>query len=252
MARPRCRPLLASLGAGLLLLTASACVNTGAPLTASPAVSESATPTESAASARTTPTPTKSATVSYPATARLYAEAVLLAWRTKQYSQLSDLVAAPVLTQLQTTANVEPNWAFVNCQGAAGSSYCLFINADGDAVTLRLDNQSLGKARATTEVKLDQTTYSNNAVEYVKAFIEAWRNANTKRMATLANQGEVDYFTHYTPPGTYSTCATLSSGTASVRVYNPDGLNYTLTVAVATLGSKHAITGHAAVAAACP
>jgi hypothetical protein len=29
-------------------------------------------------------------------------------------------------------------------------------------------------------------------------------------------------------------------------VYNADGLNYTLTVAVATLGSKHAITGHAA------
>jgi len=246
------RPLLASLGAGLVLLTASACLNTEAPLTPSPAVSAS----ETASPTATTAAPTKSAppspTASFPASARLYAEAVLLAWRTKQYGQLGELTTPAVLSQLQTTANVEPNWAYVNCQGAAGSSYCLFINGDGDAITLRLDNQLLGKARATTEVKLDQTTYSNNAVEYVKAFIEGWRNANTKRMAALANQGEVEYFTHYTPPGTYSTCATLSGGTASVRVYNSDGLNYTLTVSVATLGSKHAITGHAAVAAACP
>jgi len=249
------RPLLASLGAGLVLLAASACINAESPLTPSPAVSGS----ESAGPASPTASPTKSATAAtpsptatFPASARLYAEAVLLAWRTKQYSQLSELTTTAVLSQLQTTANVEPNWTYVDCQGAAGSSYCLFINADGDAVTVRLDNQLIGRARAATEVKLDQTTYSNNAVEYVKAFIEAWRNANTKRMAALANQGEVDYFTHYTPPGAYSTCATLSGGIASVRVYNADGLNYTLTVAVATLGSKHAITGHAAVAAACP
>jgi hypothetical protein len=247
------RPLLASLAAALVLLTTSACLNTEAPLTPSPAVSASETAASPTASPTTTATSaTPSPTTAFPATARLYAEAVLLAWRTKQYGQLGELTTAAVLSQLQTTANVEPNWAYVSCQGAAGSSYCMFINADGDAVTLRLDNQLLGRARATTEVKLDQTTYSNNAVEYVKAFIEAWRNANTKRMAALANQGEVEYFTHYTPPGTYFTCATLSAGTASVRVYNPDGLNYTLTVSVATLGSKHAITGHAAVAAACP
>jgi hypothetical protein len=71
-------------------------------------------------------------------------------------------------------------------------------------------------------------------------------------MTVLANAAEVEYFTHYTPPGAYSTCATLSAGTASVRIYNSDGLNYTLTVAVATLGGKHAITGHAGTPASCP
>ena len=150
-----------------------------------------------------------------------------------------------VLSQLQTTANVEPNWTYVDCQGAAGSSYCQFINADGDSVTVRLDNQLLGRSRATTEVKLDQTTYSNNAVEYVKAFIEAWRNANTKRMAALANQAEVDYFTHYTPPGAYSTCATLAGGIASVRVYNAGRPELHAHRGGGDAGAKHAITGHA-------
>ena len=161
------RPLLASLGAGLVLLTASACLNTEAPLTPSPAVSASETASPTATTAAPTKSATPSPTASFPASARLYAEAVLLAWRTKQYGQLGELTTPAVLSQLQTTANVEPNWAYVNCQGAAGSSYCLFINGDGDAITLRLDNQLLGKARATTEVKLDQTTYSTALLEYV-------------------------------------------------------------------------------------
>jgi hypothetical protein len=176
----------------------------------------------------------------------------MFAWRTNQQTRLADLVTPTVLGQLQAAGTIEPNWAYIDCQGAAGSSYCRFLNADGDAVTLRLDHQLLGKAHATSEVKLDLTTYSNNAVEYVKAFVEAWRNANTQRMATLANQTEVDYFTHYVPPAAYLTCATFASGRASVRVYNVDGLNYTLDVTVAALGGKHAITGHSASPAACP
>ena len=226
----------------------ASCVDISGPVTTpSSTASETAQPS-TVASATTTPT----AAASYPGTAQGYAEAVLQAWRIRQFTRLTDLASPEVLTQLQTTANIETDWSFVNCQGAAGSSYCQYVNGDGDSATLRLDNQLLGRAHAATEVKLDLTTYSNNAVEYVKAFIEAWRNANTKRMATLANATEVTYFTHYTPPGAYSTCATLAGGTANVRVYNPDGLNYTLTVSVATLGAKQAITGHATTPAACP
>lgn len=213
--------------------------------TASDTASETAEPS-TVVSGTTTPA------ASYPGTAQAYAEAVLLAWRIRQFTRLTDLTSPEVLAQLQTTANIEFDWSFINCQGAAGSSYCQYLNGDGDSATLRLNNQLLGRAHAATEVKLDRTTYSNNAVEYIKAFIEAWRNANTKRMAALASATEVTYFTHYTPPGAYSTCATLAGGTASVRVYNADGLNYTLTVSVATLGAKHAITGHASMPAACP
>jgi hypothetical protein len=237
--------------AATLAATAS-CVDISRPVTpvTTPSATASETPTPSTVvTATSTPT---AAVASYPATAQAYAEAVLQSWRLKQFTRLTDLTSPEVLTQLQTTGNIETDWSLVNCQGAAGSSYCQYLNSDGDSVTLRLDNQRLGQARAATEVKLDLTTYSNNAVEYVKAFIEAWRNANTKRMATLANPTEVSYFTHYTPPGAYSTCATLAGGTASVRVYNADGLNYTVTVSVATLGAKHAITGHVTTPAACP
>jgi hypothetical protein len=252
MAAARRLAVLAVLAA--TLVGTASCVDTSGPTTATPAVTASGSAEPSTV---VTPDPAVTTTApavgsSYPTSAQAYAEAVLQAWRLKQFTRVSDLTSATVLTQLQTTANIETDWSFVNCQGAAGSSYCLYLNGDGDAATLRLENQQLGRAHATTEVKLDLTTYSNNAVEYVKAFIEAWRTANTKRMGVLANTTEVAYFTHYAPPGAYSTCATLASGTASVRVYNADGLNYTLTVSVATLGAKHAITGHATTPAACP
>ena len=248
MAAAHARRLITGVvAAGLVLLATAACANTANPAP-SPSVTTSAAPATSTA-VPTSAAPTASAV--FPSTARLYAEAVLLAWRMNQQTRVAELVAPTVLSQLQTTGNLEPNWAYGSCQGAAGSSYCQFVNGDGDAVTLRLENQLLGKPHATTEVKLDLTTYSNNAIEYVKAFIEAWRNANTKRMATLSNQAEVEYFTHYTPPGPYLICAVLSGFAASVRVYNADGLNYTLSVSVPTLGNKHAITGHSATPATC-
>ena len=91
------RPLLASLGAGLVLLAASACINAGSPLTPSPAVSgsESTGPASPTATASPTKSATPSPTATFPATARLYAEAVLLAWRIKQYSQLGELTTRP-------------------------------------------------------------------------------------------------------------------------------------------------------------
>jgi hypothetical protein len=248
-ARPR-RLIAGVLAAGLVLLGSAACVNSSGPVTPSPSVTVSSEPATTTTVAPTSASATIASSV-FPGTARLYAEAVLLAWRTNQQTRVTELVAPTVLSQLQTTTNAEPNWVYASCQGTAGSTYCQFLNGDGDAITLRLENQLLGKPRAVTEVKLDLTMYSNNAVEYVKSFIEAWRNANTKRMAVLANQSETEYFTHYTPPGTYSTCATLSGGVSNVRVYNADGLNYTLTIAVALLGGKHAITGHSATTPAC-
>ncbi len=242
-AHPR-RLITGALAAGLVLLGAAACGNTAGPVAPSPSATTSAAP------APTSSAPTSAASTAaavFPNSAQLYAEAVLLAWRTNAQSRLAELVTPTVLSQLQTTTNLERNWVYASCQGAAGSTYCQFLNGDGDAVTLRLENRYVGQPRAVTEVRLDVTTYSNNAIEYVKAFVEAWRNANTKRMAALANQAEVDYFTHYTPPGSYSTCASPPAGGATnVRVYNPEGLNYTLVVTIAALGSKHAIAGHAA------
>jgi hypothetical protein len=148
-------------------------------------------------------------------------------------------------TQL-TSVPLPPNqkWNFQTCDGAAGSSYCSFASNDGDVITLRMVNTSLGKPHAVAEVKVDPTVYATNATEYAQAFIEAWRNANTRRMLALSSQAEVDYFTHYTPPDAYIVCGVQTGDAWSVRIYNVLGVNYVVRVADPILGNKHAITGH--------
>ena len=193
----------------------------------------------------TTPPPTTSAAPTYPGTARAYAEAVLTAWRLKQQTRLAELTTAEVEEQIiEVPGPPNQQWVYQNCDGAAGSSYCGFVNVDGDVITLRISNQLLGKPDATTEVKLDLTVYAPKATDYVKAFVEAWRNGNTRRMLALSSQAEVDYFTHYTPPSTYTVCSFKVGTVWQVRVYNSDGLSYLMKVTDAQLTKPHAITSH--------
>ena len=157
-----------------------------------------------------------------------------------------------MLSQLQTTSNLEPNWAYASCQGAAGSTYCQFLNGDGDAVTLRLDNQLLGKPHAITEVKLDRDRRTRTTPSSTS-------RRSSRRGVTPTRSGWQPWPTRQrssTSPttrrrGPIRLCQLLSGCAASVRVYNTDGLNYTLSVSVPTLGSKHAITGHSATPATC-
>jgi hypothetical protein len=208
----------------------------------------STTPSKAAPSATTTPTsaaPTTNAPTTYPTSAQAYGEKTLAAWGAIQIQTLSDLTTPDAQNQLNALA-IPPNqpWNFVNCDGAAGSVYCRFASNDGDVITLRMLNTTLGKPHAVTEVKFDPTVYPTDAVSYVKAFIEAWRDANSRRMLALSSQTEVDYFTHYTPPEAYTVCGLKSGDTWSVRVYNGVGLNYVVKVADPVLGNKHAITAH--------
>ena len=242
------RPALLVCLVGALSLTGCGLDVTGP----NPTPDLSLTPTASA-SAPTTATPappvadtttsTAPAAPTYPGTARAYAEAVLAAWKLKQISKLGDLTTALVQDQIiSIPAPINHVWTYQGCDGAAGSSYCAFVNNDGDVITLRITNSLLGKAHAATEVKLDQTEYSSDAKQYVQAFVEAWRNANTKRMLALSDQSVVDYFTHYTPPDTYQVCSRLLSSVWRVRIYNSDGLNYRIMIADTARGKPHAIT----------
>ena len=141
-ARPR-RLIAGVIAAGLVLLGSAACANSSGPVTPNPSVTASSEPATTTTAAPTSASATTASSV-FPGTARLYAEAVLLAWRTNQQTRVAELVAPTVLIQLQTTTNAEPNWVYASCQGTAGSTYCQFLNGDGDAVTLRLDNQLVG------------------------------------------------------------------------------------------------------------
>ena len=145
---------------------------------------------------------------------------------------------------LQTPGLPDQHWTYQRCDGAAGSSYCSFSNADGDVITLRMINQQVGAAHAASEMRFDRTAYPTDAVEYVKGFVEAWRNANTMRMRALSSPSEVDYFRQYTPPDTYSVCMFQTDSVWQVRLFNPGGLNYLIRVTTTALGTKHAISGH--------
>ena len=189
--------------------------------------------------------PTTTAATTYPATAQAYGEKTLAAWGGIQIQALSDLTTTDAQNQLNALP-IPPNqkWNFQTCDGAAGSVYCAFASNDGDVITLRMINSGLGKAHAVAEVRFDPTVYATDATEYVKAFLEAWRDANSRRMLALSSQTEVDYFTHFTPPAAYTVCGLKSADTWSIRVYNGSGLNYVVKVADPVLGNKHAIIGH--------
>jgi hypothetical protein len=141
---------------------------------------------------------------------------------------------------------VNMTWHYGRCEGAAGSTYCIFFNDDGDKFVLQLNNQLLGQAHAGVSVQFGQIEFPSAATAYVKAFVAAWQDGNRWRMLALANQNEVDYFTHYTPPDPgYQTCEDHVAGSTYVRVYNTVGLNYAIQVTNAQLGKSHAIAGHA-------
>ncbi|HEX6870136.1 MAG TPA: hypothetical protein VF163_03470 [Micromonosporaceae bacterium] len=202
----------------------------------------------------TAPPTTKPPAPSYPSTARAYAEAVLAAWKQGNLSRLGALTTPEVQEQIiEIPGPPNQTWTYRNCDGAAGSSYCSFVNANGDVITLRISHSLLSKAHAAVEVRFDQTIYASDPVEYVNEFIKAWQDANRVRMLKLSNSTAVDYFTHYTPPPSgYSTCTDGAMGTTYVRVYNPDGLNYTIKVTNTKLGGPNAISGNSDIAAACP
>ena len=237
---------LAAVPAALLatLFAATACggLTVANQPSASPTRS-SATPSGTGTGASPTTPPTTATT--YPTTAQAYGEKTLAAWGGLQIQALADLMTPDAQTQL-TSVPLPPNqkWNFQTCDGAAGSSYCSFASNDGDVITLRMVNTSLGKPHAVAEVKFDPTVYATDAKEYARAFIEAWRNANTRRMLALSLQSEVDYFTHYTPPEAYTVCGVKAGDAWSVRIYNVLGLNYVVHVADPILGNPHAITGH--------
>jgi hypothetical protein len=198
-----------------------------------------ATPTATAAATPNPPT--------YPASARKYAEAVLTAWRKGRLPRLADLTTPQVNEQiLEIPGPPNHQWTYRDCDGAAGSSYCRFVNAVGDTIRLRITNSQLGAAHATTEVALDPTTYPADGVAYVKAFVAAWRDVNLPRMKALAVTSVVEYVRHGPAPDNPSYLSVGGGGGLSrIRVTNLEGFSLELHVGTTLLGSPDAIVGHA-------
>ena len=136
-------------------------------------------------------------------------------------------------------------WAFLRCDGAAGSSYCSFANPVGDVLTLRISNLLLGQADATVDAFLDKTGYPNDAVLYVKEFIEAWQFGNSARMLQLSSPAVMSKVPNTAPTSvTYLPLECCGGGLAQVKV-KIGKVTARFDVGTIKLGGPHAILDYA-------
>jgi hypothetical protein len=129
--------------------------------------------------------------LTFPASAEAYTKAALQAWVAKNTTALNQYEVAG--GQLHTLASCDgcynTAFTFVECQGAAGSSYCLFVNAVGDQLTLKVVNEQLGKPLAMGLGSLwDPTTFPSDNRAYAQLALTAWQEGNDARLKLLTKQ----------------------------------------------------------------
>ncbi len=189
----------------------------------------------------------------YPKDAKAYALEVLKAWAKPDYNRLSQLAVQAAVQQVKDsiTFGGKPNaqWTNVNCRPAKATGFtsCLFRNAHGDEATIKLINTQLGFTAAVTEAQLNRTEYNNDPGSYVAAFMYAWQQGNTQRMARLSNTSIKNFFAgEGTPIAAYgqSTPAYIGGGYSKVEINGlsgDSGRYYTFSVLTDTNGKPNAI-----------
>ncbi|GAA1825194.1 hypothetical protein GCM10009682_51570 [Luedemannella flava] len=186
----------------------------------------------------------------YPNDAKAYARAAVKAWMAKDYTRLGQLGTPAAVQQVKdsvTYGGLPANsWHVTRCEGAAGSTYCVFINDNGDVSKVRVINQYLGAAHAVSEIPLERTEYRTGAAAYVRAFLSAWQDGNTYRMIAYASADVVGHLPG-TPLSAYELFCDGAAGSTYVQVNeggNASTPAFTLRVnnEKANTGAKHAIT----------
>jgi hypothetical protein len=77
-------------------------------------------------------------------------------------------------------------FVFSNCQGAAGSSYCLFFNAVGDELNVKLQNSLLGAPQAIVAGSIfGPITFPSDNKAYAQEALNAWLSRNDARLKLL-------------------------------------------------------------------
>src|SRR5215831_14451739 len=72
---------------------------------------------------------------------------------------------------------------------AAGSTYCLYFNAVGDELRLRVSNPLLGYPRAMgTGSTFDPITFPSDNAAYAKEALDAWQSGDEARLGLLTAQ----------------------------------------------------------------
>ncbi|WP_162908188.1 hypothetical protein [Allorhizocola rhizosphaerae] len=133
--------------------------------------------------------------------------------------------------------DIDMTWTFVECDGAAGSSYCSYRNGEGSDLILRVPN---AQPETVTEVRVDRTTFAADADEYARQFVEAWVNGNQPRVRALSTP-EVAAFTAGNPPPESGYEVVLSPSEVPEFEVRSSGSDYLLIVR-GRLGRPNAIT----------
>jgi hypothetical protein len=232
---------------GVVALAGTGCAKTDRPEPGPPAPTAAVltgSPASPSASQSPAGPPPPTNLADYPQTARVYADWVLAAWRQHQIDWLGELTTAEVQSQIiEIPGPPDMNWTFVRCEGAAGSAYCRFANANGDAITMRVSTSLLAMAHAVVGVTFDATTFPSGGLEYAKAFIAAWQDGNVARMKALAVPDVVAYAATVTAPVSPAYTPVSGGGGLMQVTVTATGFHVVLDVGTTLLGTPHAIVG---------
>jgi hypothetical protein len=220
---------------------------------ATPTFATSLAPSDSA-SPSTAPSPSATATSggnqgpAYPTNAKAYAQAFLAAWGAKDNARINQLANQAALLQLNGYSGLNNQWnTFVSCVADGGTyTVCVFRNAHGDEIKLRLSNPLLGKPAAVTEALVDKTTYPAAAGDYASSFVQAWQAGNTDRMKRYANSSVISFFNGKKPSGGYTINVSEWDSThwkVSLSGLPVGDASYTMKVQKSALGKASAIVG---------
>jgi hypothetical protein len=136
--------------------------------------------------ASTSPAPPPAPT--YPSSAEAYAKAGVAAWVNHDATRLDQLEVpgGQIHTLAGCTGCYNMTFTFIRCEGAAGSSYCLFFNAVGDELNVHLQNSLLGSPRAIVLGSIwSPITFPSDNKAYAQEALDAWLSRNDARLKLL-------------------------------------------------------------------
>ncbi|HCT80885.1 MAG TPA: hypothetical protein DGT23_30825 [Micromonosporaceae bacterium] len=164
--------------------------------------------------------------------------ASLRAWLCSDSTGMQAKMTEAAITQLNAVPkDIDLQWTFVSCGGAAGSTYCTYRNTFGSDLIFRVPSESPQKV---TEVKFDRTVFNTDAKQYTSHFVEAWISGNVQRMQALSSPAIVSFAATHSAPATPFT-VTLSPSEVWIFEVTSSGADYRF-VLKNQLGRSNAIT----------
>jgi hypothetical protein len=134
-------------------------------------------------------------TPTYPSDAKSYGLAFLQALARGDQNLLKSLGVNSAVAQVTDGFynNLDSQWAYQSC-GPDGNyptdttkTDCMYINENGDVMTVEINKSQLAGAAAVMSALLDKTTYPNDPGQYTTEMLTAFENANINRVLRLSN-----------------------------------------------------------------